>query len=293
MQDRELMQAASCLPPPLRTQIQRWAEQHKECCEEIRLRTGRPLTVATLHEEQSVGGRTLTQQVLQDTVDRACEYSVHTFASNISQGFLTLPGGHRVGVCGEAVWEQGRIVSFRSFSSLNIRVARAISGAAPPEMVQAVQGKQYLRSALIFSPPKFGKTTLLRDLTRQLSERGFRMGLADERGELAAVHRGQPQLAIGPCSDVITGCPKAEAALMLVKTMSPDAIVLDEITTERDIQAALHCSHCGTAVFATAHAYSMEDFHSRPLYQQLLQSNIFPLFFELQRDRTIKTVMKN
>ncbi len=132
---------------------------------------------------------------------------------------------------------------------------------------------------------------MLRDLTRQLSEQGHRVGLADERGELAALYHGQPQFSIGPCTDVIGGCPKAEAALMLVKTMSPEVIVLDEITTEQDIQAALYCSHCGVAVLASAHAESFHDFRVRPLYRRILESEVFSLYFQIKKDRTYKKII--
>ncbi len=287
MQDKELMQASACLPPQLRTAITAWANSFSGQCEEIRLRAGIPLTVSVQNGEIPVGHRPLTPQMIQDTVDRACEYSVHTFSAQLSQGYLTLPGGHRIGVCGDVVWEKGRIVSFRTVSSVNIRVARQIKGAALPELLQSILSERRVRSTLFFSPPKYGKTTLLRDLVRQISEQGLRVGIADERGELAALHRGQPQFDVGRCSDVISGCPKAQAALMLVKTMSPDVIVMDEITTEEDIRAALSCSHCGAAVIASAHADSMRDFKERPLYRQLISAAVFSQYYCIEKDRTV------
>lgn len=290
MQDKELMQAASCLPPQLRTMIQTWAAGHAGECEEIRLRAGCPLTVASARGEIPVGHRPMSPQLIQDTVDRACEYSVHTFSAQMSQGFLTIPGGHRIGLCGDAVWENGRITSFRSISSMNIRVARQITGAATPELLAGIGAGKSIKSSLFFSPPQYGKTTLLRDVAKSLSEQGYRVGIADERGELAALHRGQPQFSVGRCTDVITGCPKAEAALMLVKTMSPAVVVLDEITTEADIRAALSCSHCGAAVLASAHADSAEDFLRRPLYRKLLESRVFSQYFSIRRDRSVKQV---
>lgn len=291
MPDRELIQAISCLPQPMRAYLQPWIEQKKPVCEEIRLRAGMPLRVADAKTEHTAGGRPLTPQMLQDTVDRACNYSAHTFAAGLSQGYVTLQGGHRMGLCGETVWSEGRIASFRHISSVNLRVARQIKGAAPPEIIQAVTQGEALRSAVVFSPPQYGKTTLLRDLARQLSEQGHRVGIADERGELAALYRGQPQFSIGPSSDVICGCPKAEAALMLVKTMSPEVIVLDEITTEQDIQAALYCSHCGVAVLASAHAACFHDFQTRPLYRRVLKSEVFSLYLQLNKDHTLQKII--
>ena len=288
MPDRELIQAIECLPQPIRAHLKPWIDQTRPTCEEIRLRAGMPLTVADARSEHSTGGRALTPQILQDTVDRACNYSAHTFAAELSQGYVSLPGGHRMGLCGEAVWNDGAITAFRHISSVNLRVARQRKGAAPPEIVQAVTQGGLLRSAVFFSPPQYGKTTMLRDLARQLSEQGHRVGIADERGELAALYRGQPQFSIGPCADVICGCPKAEAALMLVKTMSPEVIVLDEITTEQDIHAALYCSHCGVAVLASAHAACFRDFQTRPLYRRILESEVFSLYLQLNKDHTYK-----
>lgn len=288
MPDRELMQAAACLPPQLREVLQRWSERESAVCEEIRLRAGFPMAVVTAQGEIPTKTRALTVQQIQDTVDRACEYSAHTFAANIAQGFLTVPGGHRIGICGDAVWENGHIRSFRSISSINIRIARQLRGIVPKEILDRICQNGKLSNTLIFSPPRYGKTTFLRDLIVRLSESGYRIGIADERSELAALHRGQPQFRIGSHSDVITGCPKAEAAIMLVKTMSPDAIVLDEITSEQDIQAALYCSHCGVAVFASAHASGMEDFQRRPLYQNIWNSRAFSLYFEICKDRTVQ-----
>lgn len=292
MPDRELIQAIGCLPQPMRAYLQPWIDQTRPTCEEIRLRAGMPLTVADAKSEHSAGGRALTPQMLQDTVDRACNYSAHTFAAGLSQGYVTLPGGHRMGLCGEAVWNDGTITAFRHISSVNLRIARQRKGAAPPEVIQAVTRGGHLHSAVVFSPPQYGKTTMLRDLARQLSEQGHRVGIADERGELAALYRGQPQFSIGPCADVICGCPKAEAALMLVKTMSPEVIVLDEITTEQDIHAALYGSHCGVAVLASAHAADFHDFQTRPLYRRILESEVFSLYLQLNKDHTLQKIIR-
>lgn len=288
MQDRELMQAAAYLPVQLREILQRWSQGEHAACEELRLRVGFPMTAVTAQGEVPMKTKALTVQQIQDTVDRACEYSAHTFAANISQGFLTVAGGHRIGICGDAVWENGSIRSFRSISSINIRIARQLRGIVPKEMIERIRSGGQLRNTLIFSPPRYGKTTLLRDVIVRLSECGYRIGIADERGELAALYRGQPQFAIGSHTDVITGCPKSEAAIMLVKTMSPDAIVLDEITSEQDIQAALYCTHCGAAVFASAHASDLTDFETRPLYRKIYHSKAFSLYFEICKNRTVQ-----
>ncbi|MGN1030973.1 MAG: stage III sporulation protein AA, partial [Butyricicoccaceae bacterium] len=211
-------------------------------------------------------------------------------ADSLKQGFLTLAGGHRLGVCGTAVMQHGEISAFRHVSSVNLRIARQIRGAAGEQLVQAVTAEDGIRSTLILSPPGRGKTTLLRDLTRQISEQGQRVGVADERCELSGMYRGTPQFDLGPHTDVLDSCPKAQAAMMLVKTMSPKAVVLDEITSEQDAQAIHYACHCGTAVLASAHALDFSDFSERPLYRKILDMKVFTCIAEIGHERQVRLI---
>ena len=285
-----LSEAAHCLPVRQRRLLERMTQAEQGRCEEIRLRIGQPLTVTLQGRERTLGDQRLSAEEVKDTLERATEYSVHTFADSLRQGFVTVRGGHRVGVCGQTAVHDGSVCSFRHISSLNIRVARQIAGAADQALLDQLQEGAFLHSALVLSPPGRGKTTLLRDIARQLSDSGVRVSLADERSELAALYQGAPQLDVGRHTDVIDGCPKAQAAMMLVKTMSPQLLVLDEITAEPDIRAVTYAAHCGTAVLASAHAWDMDDFRSRPLYRQLLDSGIFARIFCIAPDRTIRRV---
>lgn len=290
MLEIRLNQASGCLAPPLRDELERLSAAQQQLCEEIRLRVGQPLTVTVQGREKAVGSRKLGKKDLEDTLSRATEYSVHTFAESLGQGFVTVQGGHRIGVCGQAAVRDGKVLSFRSLSSLNIRVARQVLGAAGRELIDQLREQNGVHSALFLSPPGRGKTTLLRDLARQLSDSGVRTGLADERAELAALYRGQPQFDIGRHTDVMDGCPKAEAAMMLLKTMSPQLLVLDEITSQDDVQAAMYAAHCGVAVLASAHAWNMDDFRLRPLYRRLLEVQIFSRIFSIQHDRRVQLI---
>lgn len=282
--ESRLEQAAACLPVSLRQRLEYLGEEQK-CCEEIRLRIGQPLQVTLGGKERTLSGNRLTAEEISMTFHCAAEYSVHTYADSLCQGFLTLRGGHRIGVCGQTAVQQGKMLSFRSISSLNIRIARQVKGTAAPQLLDQLRRTDGVVSALFLSPPGRGKTTLLRDIARQLSDQGIRTALADERSELAALHGGVPQFDIGQHTDVIDGCPKADAAMMLVKTMSPQLLVLDEITSEADAHAAEYASHCGVAVLASAHAWNWDDFRLRPLYRNLLERSIFSRIFSIQADR--------
>lgn len=290
MLELRLNQASGCLAAPLRDDLERLNMAQQQRSEEIRLRTGQRMTVTVQGKETTIGSHALEPKELEDTLSRATDYSVHTFADSLSRGFVTIQGGHRIGVCGQTAVRGGRVLSFRSLSSLNIRIARQILGAAQQQLVNKLYQDGTVSSALFLSPPGMGKTTLLRDLARQLSDSGVRTALADERSELAALYHGRPQFDIGRHTDVIDGCPKAEAAMMLVKTMSPQLLILDEITSEEDIQAVLCAAHCGVAVMASAHAWNVEDFQLRPLYRRIQEAQIFSKIFGIQHDHQVRLI---
>lgn len=235
--EQQLKQACACLLPERRQALARLPIDTQARCEELRLRVEQPMQIVVGESEQRVGESVFHSAEIKDTLERAAEYSLHTCADSLRQGFLTMRGGHRVGVCGQTAVQDGAMLSFRSISSLNIRIARQIKGAASPE--------------------------------------------------LAALYHGVPQFDIGRHTDVIDGCPKAQAAMMLVKTMSPQLLLLDEITSEADIYAAECAAHCGTAVFASAHAWDLEDFQLRPLYQRLQERKIFARIFCIEQGHQV------
>lgn len=272
-------QAAGLLPFGIRQLALAMPRAERIVTEEFRLRVGRPVSI-TLPEGERVlpGCPAITPDDLRTVLEIATQSSVHTAMERVRQGFVTVRGGHRVGLCGTAVMREGRVHNFSELSSLNIRIARQIRGIAD-DIVRTLRAEGELDSLLILAPPGAGKTTLLRDMIRGLSAGvggpPLRVGVADERGELAAVYEGIPQLDLGPHTDVISGCGKADGLLMLLRGMNPQLLAVDEITAPRDIDALETAAGCGALLLATAHGRGAEDLRRRPLYAELLERKIF------------------
>lgn len=255
-----------------------------ELAEELRLRAGKSATVVIAGRERALcapDAPPVRAEELAQIVSAACAQSVYSAQRAISQGYFTLPGGHRLGICGSAVCEGGEVRMLRDYSSLCIRIAREKTGCA--DAVTAALSRS-VGSVLIIGAPGSGKTTLLRDLVRQLSDTlGCRVSLADERGEVAAVSAGVPQLDVGRYTDVLSGADKSEAMMMMLRAMNPQFLAADEISDERGVRAAIYAAHCGVHLAATAHAASREEAQRRPLYRALLASGVFDYLVTLRR----------
>lgn len=276
--------AAMLLPQELRRAAMSLSPAQRAAVEEIRLRTGRPPSIVTGEGEKELAGTgPVGSRELVSVIELATGASAHTAAESIRRGFVTVRGGCRIGLCGTAVVSAGEISGIRSLSSLSIRVPSERRGCADGVYAQMRSGVG--KSALIVSPPGAGKTTLLRDLVRLLSDGGSRVSLADERGEVAAVWEGRPQLDVGMNTDVLTGAPKAQAAMMLLRAMNPEVLALDEITAPEDVQACAMAANCGVRIIATAHGADVEDLMSRQLYRQLLAAEVFDLAVVISRER--------
>lgn len=248
--------------------------------EEIRMRVGQPVCLRTAGTEKELWPRVEAEH-LEQVIQRACHHSVYACMDTLREGYLTIEGGHRIGVCGWGVARGEEIQTLHLPSSLVIRVARQVPGCADRLL------PQLNTSTLILGPPGRGKTTLLRDAIRQLSDRRRqRVGLVDERGEIAACTGGVPQLAIGSRTDVLVNIRKDTAIMMLLRTMTPQWIAVDEITAQRDIAAMEQAAYCGAFILATAHAGCVDDLKRRPLYKKLLESRVFTKAAVLREDRS-------
>ena len=285
------------LPQFLREMLSTLDRESRESVEELRLREGFPLSVVRAGEEwthPAWRGRRLSEEDLRRVLETAGRGSVHTILDQLRGGYVTAPGGVRLGICGEGAVQDGSLRAFRRVTSLALRVPHTLPGVAAPLLPQLLEGGE-LPNTLLLSPPGLGKTTLLRDLIRCLSQgegtRPHRVGVADERGELGA---GELRYALGPRADVLENCPKATALLMLLRGMAPQVLAADEITASEDLRAMEEAAGCGVTLLATAHGGSWEELRRRPLYRDMLSQGIFQkfVFITLEGGKRVYTVRR-
>lgn len=269
--------------------------------QEIRLRTGKPVIIHRKGKElfltdqgrlsgDPAEGHLATGRELSEMLEHICHYSPYAFEEELRQGFLTVAGGHRVGVAGQAVMEaDGRVRTFKNISYLNIRVSHQVKGAAD-KVLSDMYREGGLRSALIISPPGCGKTTLLRDLVRQISDGnvygpGMTVGVVDERSELAGSFLGKAQNDMGIRTDVLDGCPKELGMLLLLRSMSPQVIAIDELGGDGELAALRQAAVCGCKVLATVHGEDRQDVEYRFGMAADLWERLFDRFLVLGRER--------
>lgn len=293
--DTRLAEILNYVPKHLQTILTNTFKVAGDSIQEIRVRIGMPLIVGTVSGSFAVladgsvspaigGAYMVSDSDLRQIFQAICENSVYAYLDDIRQGFITIKGGHRVGFAGRAVVADGKIENFREISSLNIRVAREITGAANEIIGSVLSPAGSVINTLIVSPPMGGKTTILRDLARQISDRGIKTAIVDDRGELAALYRGVPQNDIGVQSDVIENAPKAEAVIMMLRAMSPQLMITDEIASEEDAAAIAQCFGTGVSVIGTTHGDSIEEIEARESLKPLIGGAGFKRIILLQKE---------
>ena len=264
-------------------------ELNMENLQEIRVRVGQPLLCVYRGrefflagngklEEQEKNPVTVSGEELLETVSYVSRYSLYAFDEELRQGYITIPGGHRVGIAGKIVMEGEKIRSVRYISFLNVRLSHEKKGCADRVFPYLVKNGRFCHT-LIISPPRCGKTNG-NDLLA-----GQNVGVVDERSEIGGSYRGVPQNDLGIRTDVLDCCPKAEGMMMLVRSMAPDIVAVDEIGDYRDSRAIETVFHCGCRLLATVHGSSMEDILKKPLLQRLVQYRCFERYIVLDQEK--------
>lgn len=286
--------ALEWLPSSIRSTLTYFPPEWAERAEEIRIRVDRPLevvaggeyTFVTADARPTMSAAEAFKPSRDDCLkllDRVTNHSVYSMEEELRRGYITVGGGHRIGIVGRAVLDGGRVRTLQHIGGFNVRIAREVRGSASklvPLLWDAARRR--FHHTLIISPPQRGKTTILRDMARIIAEGGWlgagraqKVGIVDERSEIAACINGRPSFDVGSRTDVLDACPKAEGMMMMIRSMSPEVLVVDELGREEDAQAVLEAAHTGITVMASAHGRNVEDLRGRPTFAPLFAQGIF------------------
>ncbi len=258
-------------------------QEEKDMLEEIRIRVSKPIILKYSKKEYIAEEVIVSQEEILETLQIICDNSIYSYQNQICNGYITLKGGHRVGITGNVVISEGKIVNISYISSLNFRIAKQIIGASNRILKYVLNVEENsIYNTLIISPPGAGKTTLLRDLVRKISQgmeqiqfKGITVGLVDERGEIASMYKGVSQNDLGLRTDVLDNIPKYIGMKMIIRSMSPEVIVADEIGSMQDVDAINYATCCGIKGIFTAHGATLEDISLNPAIRKLIDTHIF------------------
>ena len=283
---------------------------YKEKIEEIRLRNNNPLTISCegkdyfIREDGEVSinikeGFIVLEKHIYSTFQIFSNYSVYAYQEEMKNGYITIKGGHRVGIGGKIVYGPKGIETIKNISSLNIRVAREKKNISNHIIPYLIDSNKEFYNTLIISSPQCGKTTLLRDIVRNLSNgygvenrSGFKVSIVDERSEIAGMYKGAAQNDIGIRTDVLDGCLKSDGIMMAIRSMSPDIIAVDEIGGRKDVEAIHEALRAGIKLIATIHGYSIEELKEKRSMEELFKERIFERFIILDRSKGVGTIRK-
>jgi len=261
---------------------------------ELRLRTNAPVVVCAygknryLTQEgladnlQKQNPIVLTRTDIEAIIHKASNYSIYAINEQLKQSFITIRGGIRIGIAGEVVIEKGQILTVKNVQSLNIRVPHEVKNCSINVLNYIFENPRPLKT-LIISPPGCGKTTFLRDIAWQISDKYQLLStlVLDERGEIAATHLGENQLDVGDYSDVITGANKANGFENGIRSMRPDIVLTDEIATKSDVEMLKLATRSGVSVIATVHASGIDEIRTKPYFSDLINEQVFDRYVVL------------
>lgn len=281
------------LPDSICELIRQYPESKREQIEEIRFRLYQPLElIINGRPEYPAAKEGLYKVKLEDGVqliNKLSRYSLYALEEELKRGYITIKGGHRVGLAGKVITEKGEVKAIRDIGSYNIRIARQKIGSANP-LIPSLYKDRHWQNTLIIGAPQTGKTTLLRDLARLVSTGcsdhkipSCKVGIVDERSEIAGSVKGIPQFTLGGRVDVLDACPKAEGMMMMIRSMSPEVLIVDEIGRKEDADAILEAMNAGVNMMMTVHGHSLEEALRRPAISPLVEMQLFDRYIELTR----------
>jgi stage III sporulation protein AA len=265
--------------------------------QEIRMKILKPLIV-NINNKEIILNYTITQLDIKNILQRMSGYSLYAFEEEFKQGYITIKGGHRVGISGDCVVEDRKVKTLKNIYSLNIRIAHVIKGCAN-KIINSIIKEDRVLNTIVISPPKCGKTTLVRDLARIISNgiaekhiQGKKITIIDERSEIAACYQGIPQMDIGLRTDVYDGCVKSEGIFMAIRSLSPDVIICDELGSQKEIEAVVQAFNSGVSLITTIHGSGIQDLYIRPVFKELIDNNILERVVILSNKNGIGTIEK-
>lgn len=290
IKDRREKQILNILAKSVRSVVE--TEQLKmNDLQEIRLRIEKPLAIFYENKEYFLPRKAMEkyrvrQADLRETLNYISHYSLYAYEEEMRQGFITIEGGHRVGISGKVILENDRVKNMECISSLNIRMTHEIKGCAD-KIMRFVTEKGQVCHTLIISPPRSGKTTLIRDLVRQISNgneyvKGCTVGVVDERSEIGGCYMGVAQNDLGIRTDILDCCPKSQGMLMLIRSMAPQVIAVDEIGTIEEIHSVEYAMQCGCKMIASVHGADMQEVREKPILGDLIKSHRFERYVVLK-----------
>ncbi|MCF0149415.1 MAG: stage III sporulation protein AA [Clostridium sp.] len=261
-----------------------------ESVQEIRIKVNKPIIIH-LSTKEVILNKIATINDIKQILIRVSNYSLYAYEEEIKQGYITIKGGHRVGIAGECVLSKGEVKTIRNISSINIRICKEVKGCSN-EIMKYIVENDSVSNTLIISPPKCGKTTILRDLARNISNgmpinnlSGKKVSIIDERSEIASCFNGIPQLDVGIRTDILDNCLKRDGMIMAIRSLSPEVLICDEIGTEGDIESLNMAFNSGVNIIVTIHGYSIEDIYKRKVFKELLEDNILEKVIVLSNRR--------
>lgn len=268
---------------------------NKEQVYELRIKIGKPILVYSKYGE-SIINYISTKEDMKSIMQKVSNYSLYAYEEDIRQGFITIKGGHRIGIAGECVMEKGEVKTIRNISSVNIRICREVIGCSNKVMKYIISAYK-VYNTIIISPPKCGKTTILRDIARNISSgmpslgiAGKKVAVIDERSEIGACYFGIPQSDLGIRTDVLDNCLKREGLIMAIRSLSPEVLICDEIGTKEDIEALIMAFNSGVNIITTIHGFTIEDLYKRRVLSDLLDNEILERVIILSNRNGIGTV---